>query len=76
VLLSHGAYALTLERPGGAVQLYTNNYYKVDFSTGNHVPPKEIQPCTGIEVMKARVTYGEVTYKRVAGQILAIELKQ
>ena len=67
---------LNLERPSGALQLYTNNYYKVDFSTGNYAPPKEIQPCTDIEGLKARVTYGEVTDKRVAGQILAIELNQ
>jgi hypothetical protein len=48
----------------------------VDFSTGNYAPPKEIQPCTDIEGMKARVTYGEVTDPRVAGQIVAIELNK
>ena len=68
--------ALTVDDSGKKTTLYTNNYYKVVFTTANYEPDGDIKPCTGIEDMKASVKYAEVTDKNVAGQILAIELSK
>jgi tetratricopeptide (TPR) repeat protein len=69
--------ALTVDQPSGQkTTLYTNNYYKVVFTTINYEPDGDIKPCTGIEDMKASVKYAEVTDKSVAGQILAIDLSK
>ncbi len=69
--------ALTVDAPTGKkTTLYTNNYYKVVFTTANYEPEGDIKPCTGIEDMKATVKYAEVTDKNVAGQILSIELSK
>ncbi len=67
---------LTLDRPGKPVRLYTNNYYRVQFTTGNYEAKEDIVPCSGIEGMKARVEYAEVTDSRVAGRIVSIELSR
>jgi len=68
--------ALTVDQSGKKITLYTNNYYKVVFTTANYEPDGDIKPCTGIEDMKASVKYAEVTDKNAAGQILAIELSK
>ncbi|MEI9980802.1 MAG: hypothetical protein WDN23_17735 [Edaphobacter sp.] len=68
--------SLTLEQPEKKTALYTNNYYKVVFTTANYEPDGDIKPCTGIEDMKASIRYAEVSDKNVAGQILAIELSK
>lgn len=68
--------ALTVDNSGKKTTLYTNNYYKVVFTTANYDPNGDINPCTGIEDMKASVKYAEVTDKNVAGQILTIELSK
>ena len=68
--------ALTVDDSGKKTTLYTNNYYKVVFTTANYDPDGDIKPCTGIEDMKASVKYAEVTDKNVAGQILSIELSK
>ena len=67
---------LTLDGKEKPVALYTNNYFKVPFTTANYQPEKAIVPCTGIDGMKARIEYGEVQDKRVAGQIVSIELSR
>jgi tetratricopeptide (TPR) repeat protein len=68
--------ALTIDQSGRKTALYTNNYYKVVFTTANYEPEGDIKPCIGIEDMKASVRYAEVSDKNVAGQILAIELSK
>ena len=68
--------ALTVDDAGKKTTLYTNNYYKVVFTTANYEPNGDIKPCTGIEDMKASIKYAEVTDKNVAGQILSIELSR
>ena len=68
--------ALSMDQAGKTITLYTNNYYKVVFTTANYEPDGDIKPCTGIEGMKATVKYAEVSDKNVAGQILAIELSK
>jgi tetratricopeptide (TPR) repeat protein len=68
--------ALTLDDGGQKVSLYSNNYYKVTFTTANYEPEGEIKPCSEIEGMKASIEYKEVNDKAVAGQILSIELSK
>jgi len=58
------------------VSLYSNNYFKIDLSVLGIIPPKEIDPCSYFEGMKARVQYAESTDKTVDGQVIAIELRK
>jgi tetratricopeptide (TPR) repeat protein len=67
---------LTLDRPGKPVALYTNNYFKVTFTTLNFQPTDALTPCKDIEGMKARIEFGDVTDPRVAGQIVSIQLSK
>lgn len=67
---------LTLDRPGKPVALYTNNYFKVPFTTLNFQPTDALTPCKDIEGMKARIEFGDVTDPRVAGQIVSIQLSK
>jgi len=67
---------LVLDRSGSSLSLYTNNYFKVPFTTANYEPKGDLLPCTAIDGMKASIEYGEVTDKRMAGQILSIELSK
>ncbi|MGD0445039.1 MAG: hypothetical protein ABSA39_13985 [Edaphobacter sp.] len=67
--------ALDIDQGGKVLTLYSNNYYKIVFTT-TYNSDEEIKPCTAIEDMKATVKYAEVTGKNVAGQILAIELSK
>jgi tetratricopeptide (TPR) repeat protein len=68
--------ALSVDQAGKTTTLYTNDYFKVIFTTANYEPDGDIKPCTSIEDMKATVKYAEVTDKNVAGQILSIELSK
>ena len=67
--------ALDVDQAGKIITLYSNNYYKIVFTT-TYDSNDEIKPCTAIEDMKATVKYAEVTDQKVAGQILAIELSK
>jgi tetratricopeptide (TPR) repeat protein len=61
---------------GKPVSLYANNYFKIVYTTANYIEEKEISPCSGIEGMKARIEYAEVSDKTMAGQIVSIELSK
>ncbi len=65
---------LGVEQGGKTVSLYSNNYYKIDFSVTNYTPTANFNPCKGMEGMKALVEYAEVSDKTIAGQIVSIEL--
>jgi tetratricopeptide (TPR) repeat protein len=61
------------------VSLYSNNYYKLEFSTLGFSPSGELRPCSGTEGimgMKARVQYAESSDKTVDGQVVAVELRK
>jgi len=73
---SPNVIALGVEQAGKTTTLYSNDYFKIVFTTANYEPSGDIKPCTGIEGMKASVRYAEVSDKVVAGQILSIELSQ
>jgi urocanate hydratase len=74
----HCAYptllTLDIDQAGKPLSLYTNNYMKIVYTTSNFIPKGELDPCNAIEGMKARIEYTAVTDKRVAGQIVSIEL--
>ena len=65
---------LDVDDSGKKVSLYRNDLFKIDFTATNFTPKGEIDACSGIEGMKAKVEYAEVSDKSVAGQILSIEL--
>jgi tetratricopeptide (TPR) repeat protein len=58
------------------VSLYSNNYFKVDFTTLGYTPEGELHPCDDIEGKKARVQYAESSDKTVDGQAVSIELRK
>jgi hypothetical protein len=67
---------LSVEQPGRApaVSLYRNDFRQIEFSATNFTSKRDINPCTDIEGLKAKVEYAEVSDKSVAGQILSVEL--
>jgi len=67
---------LTVDHAGKLTSLYSNNYYRIPFSTLDYVPTGNLDPCKGIEGMKASVEYIDVTGQPVAGQIVSIELSK
>jgi hypothetical protein len=42
----------------------------------NFAPKGDLNPCTDIEGLKAKVGYAEVSDKSIAGQILSVELSK
>jgi tetratricopeptide (TPR) repeat protein len=58
------------------VSLYSNDYYKLDFTVLGFTPQGSLNPCTGIEGMNARVQYAESSDKTVDGQAIAVELRK
>jgi Tfp pilus assembly protein PilF len=58
------------------VSLYNNNYYKLEFSSYGFMPEGDLNPCKGIEGMKARVQYTDSSDKTVDGQAVAVELRK
>jgi tetratricopeptide (TPR) repeat protein len=67
---------LTVKQTGKApaVSLYRNDFYRIEFTATNFTPKSDINPCTDIEGLKAKVEYAEVSDKSIAGQIISIEL--
>ena len=60
--------------PGKSLTLYSNNFFKIPFSTLGYLAKDDLSPCTQIDGMRANIVYGEVTDGRVAGQIESVEL--
>ncbi len=67
---------LSVQEARETIYLYSNNYFRIDFSAANFTPEGKLNPCSTIEGMKARVEYAEVSDKSIAGQILSIELSK
>jgi tetratricopeptide (TPR) repeat protein len=61
---------------GQAVSLYRNDFRQIEFTATNFTPKSDLNPCTDIEGLKAKVQYSEVSDKSVAGQILSVELSR
>jgi len=60
----------------GSVNLYNNNFSKIDLTVVGFTPTGSINPCSDFNGMKARVQYAETTDKTVDGQVLAIEVRK
>ncbi len=58
------------------ITLYSNDMYRITFTTGNFTPTRDLNPCKEFEGMKARVTYAAVDDPTVAGQIISMELNK
>jgi hypothetical protein len=67
---------LKVESAAKGFSLYSNDYFKIDFTAANYKPRSEIHPCTDLEGMKARVQYSESSSRSIDGQILSIELSK
>jgi hypothetical protein len=61
---------------GQSVSLYRNDFNQIEFSAANFTPKSDLNPCTDIEGLKAKVQYAEVSDKSVAGQIISVELSK
>ncbi len=59
---------------GKAVNVYNNNFFKIELTVVGFTPKGDINPCTDFEGMKARVQYVESSDKTVDGQVIAVEL--
>ena len=60
----------------GKLDLYNNNYYKVEYSysRAGATPEGELHPCQDLEGSKAEVEYFRTADKTVDGQIVAVML--
>jgi len=67
---------LKLDQGAKSVPLFSANYYKVTYGAANFTPPDNLNPCTAIEGMKARIEYADVTDPDVTGQIVSIILSK
>jgi len=69
---------LSVDQAGSAqaVLLYRNDFNQVEFTAANFTPKSDLNPCTDIEGLKAKVQYAEVSDKSVAGQIISVELSK
>ena len=65
-----------VETAGKSVDLYSDNYFKVDFTTTNFTPKGKLHPCSDLEGFTALVKYAEVSDKTVDGQIASVELRK
>jgi tetratricopeptide (TPR) repeat protein len=61
---------------GKTVSLYRNDFNQIEFTAANFTPKSDLNPCTDIEGLKAKVQYAEVSDKSVAGQIISVELSK
>jgi tetratricopeptide (TPR) repeat protein len=68
--------ALSVDETGKTVSLYRNDFNQIEFSATNFAPKGDLNPCTDIEGLKAKVGYAEVSDKSIAGQILSVELSK
>jgi tetratricopeptide (TPR) repeat protein len=65
---------LRVEGAAKTVSLYSNNYYKLDFSAVGFTPQGAMNPCKDMEGRNARVEYADSSDKTVDGQVTAVEL--
>src|SRR5580704_13458993 len=67
-----------LERSGTprTLLLYRNDFKQIEFSATNFTPKGDLNPCTDMEGLNAKVQYAEVSDKSVAGQVISVELSK
>ncbi len=67
---------LDVDTGGKTISLYTRNYYKLVFTALNFMPKEDLQPCSDLEGMHAKVEYVETAGAAKAGGLVAIELRK
>lgn len=70
------AMDLTLVASGRVLNLRTDNYFKVDYRALNFTPAGELQPCSQLRGMNARITYFRSQARSSEGEIIAVELRR
>ncbi len=70
------ALDLTLIASGRVFSLHTDNYYKVDYRALNFTPTRELQPCSHLRGMSARITYFRSEARANEGEIIAVEVRK
>jgi Tfp pilus assembly protein PilF len=65
-----------VQAAGKSFDVYSNNYFKVDFTAANFTPKQDIHPCADLEGFKARIEYSPVSDKSVDGQIASVQLSK
>lgn len=58
------------------ISVYSNDYFKLDFTVLGFTLEGDLSPCSGIEGRNARVQYAETSDKTVDGQAIAVELRK
>ena len=61
---------------GKALDVYNNDFFKIELTVLGFTPKGDINPCTDFEGMKARVQYVESSDKTVDGQVVSVELRK
>ncbi len=67
---------LDVDGGGKTLSLYTHNYYKLVFTALNFMPKGDLQPCSDLEGMHAKVEYIETAGAAKAGGLVSIELRK
>lgn len=67
---------LTLEAGGRAVALHTDNYFKVEYTARNFTPSGELDPCTQIQGMNARIIFYNIKGRPYAGELISVQLRK
>jgi tetratricopeptide (TPR) repeat protein len=65
---------LQLQSAGKTTSLYSNNYFKVQFSAANYTPEGNMHPCNELNGKNARISYAETADMTAAGEIISVEL--
>jgi tetratricopeptide (TPR) repeat protein len=65
---------LEVQDAGRTLALYSNNYFKIAYSSIDEAPQGEMHPCTDLEGKPALVSYAATEDKTAAGEIVSIAL--
>jgi hypothetical protein len=58
------------------LDLHARNYFQIQFSALNFVPEGDLNPCSDLEGMHARVVYMESSSKEKSGGIVSVEISK
>jgi len=58
------------------LNVYSNDFTKIDLSAFGYTPGSSLNPCKDFEGMKASIKYAEASDSSVDGQVTAIELRK
>jgi hypothetical protein len=61
---------------GQMMDLHARNYFQIQFSALNFVPEGDLNPCSDLEGMHARVVYMESSSKEKSGGIVSVEISK